>query len=675
MRFIIAVLAAIGLILFILLFAPSLVPTQNFKGLIEDAASENLGRKVTLSDDIEFKLIPTTAFQVRDLQIENAEGFDAPYLASIEQANIGVKLLPLLSRTVEIDNFVLVGPSINLERRANGAVNWDIAQSGEGDDVPASDGPGSGGPGSGGPESGGPESGGNVNDLKLGDVRLVDGRISYVDAAAQQSYLAEDVDLDIRLASFSQPLEANGSMIFQGAPAQVSLVITTLRDLLDGAAADLILDATLDDAKIGADLAVTNGDELSYSGPVSIDAPDLPGLAALFGASLADAPGFDNLSAKGAAEGGAEGLRLRDAQINFDAIDATGDLALDWRGAKPKATGALQVGALDLRPYMPPPTEAATGFPAWSEAALDFSSLRNIDAEFDLSAKKVYLNQIETGESRMTLVIQDGRLSADIPQMQLYEGGGSGRLVVNAKRNTPSFAGYFDFRSVQAEPFSKDVLRHDKLLGLGKMKVEFTAAGGSQAAIMRSLDGNGEFDLADGAIKGVNLVKLASAVQELYQGGLTNPAAITSAISAAQRPDETTDFSKFLSNFTVENGVATAPTINLTGPYLTMTGRGNVNIAGQTIDLRLNPRVTSTSDGVEGRAIAIPMRIGGTFSNPEIGIDVETLLRARAEGQGRKLLEDALGLNDQKEEGEEPSAGEEIGRAILKGLFDSGDED
>ena len=658
LRFLIALFAAIALLFAILLLAPQLVPTASYKGLIEDAATNALGRKVTLGDDISFKIIPTTAFRVTNLTIANEDGFEGDALAKVSEADVGVKLIPMLSRSVEINNFVLIDPEINLQRRADGAINWNLGAPIDGaatEEPSSSDG-----------------SSQELRDVKLGDVRIVNGRTTFNDAAAGQNYIAEDINLSVRLASFKEPLEADGSMTFQGAPASIRLVMTTIDNFLNEKPANVILDTTLGDATIGADLNVVNGETLNYDGPLSIDAPDLDALAALFGVELADAPGFDNLKIVGEADGDANEVRLRNSEIAFDAIDASGDMALNWAGAKPKATGSLQVGTMDLRPYMPPPNASAGGFPQWSDAPLDFTSLRNIDAEFDLSAKEVFLNDIKTGEARMALVVQNGRLSADIPQMQLYEGGGSGRLVVDASRRTPTLAGYFDFRSVQAQPMSADVLKHDNILGLGQVRLEFSGAGASQAAIMSSLDGEGSFDLSDGAIKGVNLVKIANAVHELYKGGITRPDAIQAAVAEARRANETTDFSKFLSEFTIQNGIAQAPKINLEGPFITMVGAGNLNLPGQTIDLSLNPRVTTTLDGEGGQAYSIPLRVGGTFASPTIGVDIDALLRGEVESRGLDLLDRVLGGNKEGEDGESGEGEEEDpAKTLLRGLFNN----
>lgn len=645
-RFFTAIIVLLLLLAAIVVLAPGLVPAGAYKGRLEAEASKALGRAVTIGDDISFKIFPQTAFSASNLVIANAEGFDGDHLARVDRADIGVKLMPLFSGNVEISRFVMTRPDLNLQKSKSGAVNWNLASAGAAPQAEGAPAP-------------------SPKEVSLGDVRLVDGRAVYADAAAGKTYTLEKINADVRLNSLAEPLEVDGAMTFQGAPATAKIVLTNLSDLLAKKGANLKLDLTLGAATIGGDLALAGGDTLAYSGPVSVNAPDLPALAKLFDVALADAPGFDRLSIAGNATGAPTSLSLAGAKIGFDAIDAEGDVKLDWSGAKPKATGALSTGSLDLRPYMPPPATTTEGFPAWSADKMDFTSLRNIDADLDMSAGKVFLNDIETGAARMRLKIAAGRMTADIPQIGFYKGGGSGKLVVDAARATPSIAGDFKMSSVDANPFTIDLMKMDRVLGLGGFTLTFNATGSSQKAIMESLDGKGGFDLNDGALKGINIAKIAAAVTQLYEGGLTNPAAISSAIAAAQRPDEQTDFSKFLSTFTIVDGLVQAPTISLEGPYLSMTGVGKVNLPGQSMDIRLLPRASTSADGKEGRKAAIPVKIGGTFSKPTVGVDVEALVRGRAEQTVRGLLDNALKPKD----GSEAS---DPGKALLDGILGRG---
>lgn len=643
-RIVFFILALIALAITLLILAPNIVPAAAYKDRLETSASEALGRQVTVGDNLSFRIFPRTAFHVDNLEIANTEGFEGEYLARVSEANIGVKLFALLSGIVEVDRFVLTEPEILLERAADGNVNWNLAG-----DAPANS--------SAGTQT---SSAGALKELRLGDVRIVNGRARYTDAGADQSFEAEAVNLTVVLKSLSEPLEAKGDLIFQGAPTNVDLVVTTLADLLEGSPANLKFEANLGTSSAGADLTVTapKDGEAVYSGPIRVEAPDLPALAALVGAELADAPGFDSLNLSGDIDGNSSVMRLSNAAISFDQIEAEGALNLDWTGVRPKASGVLSTESLDLRPYMPPPADGAEGFPEWSETPMDFSSLRNIDADLDISTNAIFLNDMQAGESRLLLTIDNGRMTAEIPELTMYGGQGSGQLVLNARRAMPSFSGNFDMGAVQAQPFSADLFKHDNLLGLGSFNFNFTANGASQAAIMASMDGGGGFDLADGALKGVNIAGIARAAAQLQQGGF-NPAALASAVTQARGPSQQTDFTEFLSDFTMDNGVVTAPTISMSGPFMAMNGNGSINLPAQTLDLRLAPRATSTADGQDGRAIAVPIRIGGTFSAPTITVDAEALLRSGAEGTLRDTLQGLIGGEEQPAEGTEENQQEQ----------------
>lgn len=668
-RFLLGVVALVALLAGILVLAPGLIPVSAYKPQLEKAASDALGRKVTIGGDIALKIVPKTAFRADDLIVADAEGFPGPHLVRVKSADIGVRLGPLLRREVEIERFVLTEPDIRLVKLPDGRINWNLAK-----------------PDAAAPQGAAPE----LRDIRLGDVRLVDGKASYTDGVAAKTYVLEDIDAAVKLASLSEPLEIDGAMKFQGAPTKAKIVLTTLSQILKGEAANLKLDATLGSALAAADLSVETKDKLAFSGPLKLNAPNLPEFAKILGSPLQEGAGFDALSVEGDARGTATTLALSEAKINFDKIDAAGDLMLDWSGKRPMATGTLAAGALDLRPYLPPPLPPGAEFPAWSTERIDLASLRNIDAAINLTAQKVYLNGMSFDASKMKLAIDDGRMVADIPSLGMYGGGASGQLIVNVRGRTPTFTGAFDATRVIAERFAVEVLRNDRLLGIGAFKFQFSAEGSSQAAIMKTLDGRGGFDLADGALKGVNLVKLARAVDEIRKGGV-NPMAINQAITAAQSPNEKTDFTSFLSAFTINNGQLSATTIDMKGPFITMTGGGGVNIAGQKIDLKLAPRVSSTADGKAGYALAVPLKIGGTFAKPRMSIDAESLLRSRVEkgigdflggvfggkkdpaapgGASRSPIDDIFGGGDPAEGGEaEPAREKAVAKSVTDAIF------
>ena len=123
-RFITAIMVLVALIAAIVVLAPKLIPVSQFKGAIEDAAGTSLGRDVAINGEINFQLFPSIAFTADDVVISNPDGFEGQYFAKVARAEIGIGILPLLRREIELKQFVLIEPEIDLQRRKNGDVNW-----------------------------------------------------------------------------------------------------------------------------------------------------------------------------------------------------------------------------------------------------------------------------------------------------------------------------------------------------------------------------------------------------------------------------------------------------------------------------------------------------------------------------------------------------------------------
>jgi len=289
-------LTLVAVAIALVLVVPQLIPVSTYKSTLEKQASEKLGRAVTIGDDLGIKIFPATAFKVTALQIANPDGFSSPYLMRVEKAEIGVKLLKLLSRDVEITKFVLTEPSINLEKTKSGAVNWEFASEAATDPENVAD---------------GASASDVVNDIRLGDVRIINGAATYADNMAGQTYKLDAINVDVGLDSLEKPLTAKGTLNFQGAPSRLDLVMTTPGEYLRGETTDVKFSLDLGDTSAGGDLDLTPGEKaISLAGTVNLDAPDLPALVALMGSPLPETPGFDNLSVKGSLGGNTDRLKL-----------------------------------------------------------------------------------------------------------------------------------------------------------------------------------------------------------------------------------------------------------------------------------------------------------------------------------------------------------------------------
>ena len=675
-KLILVALSFIVLVVVGLLVAPFFIPASAYKGHIEQQASQSLGREVTIGDELSLSLFPSAKFKVSDLKIANPDGMSAPFFATMEEAAVGVKTLPLFSRRVEIDEFVLIRPDIHLERNAAGEANWELR-------APPS-----------APQEGQAPGDESVSDLRLGDVRLNDGRVRYIDAQAGMDYAAEDINVVLSLSSLADPFTIRGDLVFEGRPVAMDVRIDSLADISGGEAAELQANLTLDDARLRLDATTNAGAEaFSYRGALNVDIPSVRTLMEWLDPE-AELPekGFGPLQISGDVSGGAALVRFAEAKFRFDEIEGRGNVAFDLSGARPKASGDIGVATLDLRPYAPPASEEAAEIPPWSSDPIDFSALQSVDADFSIEADAILLQNLSVGESALRAVIENGSLTADLTRMTLYGGTGVGRVNVDATGGAAAITASMNLEGIDAQPLLVDAIAFERLVGAGALSFEARMRGRSQADFMRTLNGGGGFNLRDGAIAGVDLAKAARALDAIIPA-LTNeqsedagaePAEPKPTLAEALSVSEQTDFAEFGASFRVSDGIVSTNDIRLLSPFLRLSGGGAIDLPRQSVDLRLEPRLVSSREGAGGALDAAgykaPLKVTGTFNAPSIALDAESVAKNAVENVVTDQLQRLFGgeESDASTDGDarnDDGVAAELGKSLIGSFFGSNQQD
>src|SRR5262249_24816280 len=99
------------------------VDPNRYRGDIERVAKEHTARVLTIRGPLHVKIFPWLALSVNDVQLSSRAGFgDQPFM-TVQNASIGVKVLPLLSKRVEVSRIALGGVRLNLVSRGE-ENNW-----------------------------------------------------------------------------------------------------------------------------------------------------------------------------------------------------------------------------------------------------------------------------------------------------------------------------------------------------------------------------------------------------------------------------------------------------------------------------------------------------------------------------------------------------------------------
>lgn len=672
--------AALIVIVLIALVLPFLIPVGAFKGQIVERVKAATGRDFAINGPMSLSLLPRFALEVNDVSLGNAPGMSDKTMAHLAKLELQVQPLALISGKLVIDSFVLIDPKIALEVDKQGRPNWQFAAV-----KPAASPAGAGAPPA--PSSTSPPQAGTqaakpsasfLEEAHLGDVRLVNGTITYFDARTGKKQQVDKINAKLALPDLGSPMQVSGQADWNSKTIDLVLDLAQPRQFLAGEKSPASVKLSAPAIKFDFKGNIASAQEVTLAGDTSVDIPSVRELAVWTGGTLPPTSGgLGPLKIDGKLDLAGSKVSFSGAQIALDAIKAKGNLAFDGSGQKPYLKGALDIDRLDLNPYLPPPSGAAGAKPAaatgtvaptaggagpspqpgkagpaaasngWSDQPIDMSGLNVANADLALTTGGIVFHQITIGKSALAVQLKDGRLSADLSQMQLYDGSGTGKVSLDGAASVPALQASFDLTKVQAEPLLRDAMDFDRLTGNANGSVGVTGHGRSQRELIGTLGGKGVLHFADGAIKGINIGALVH-----------NPAG--ALLDANAQKNDQTGFSELNGTFTIANGILDNKDLQLTSPVLSATGAGTVDLPQRSVNYRIEPRLGSTGAG----GVVVPVLVQGPWDNLSYRPQLDQLMK-----NPEKALEGFKGILQNPGGAAAPGGAAPNPGTLLKNLF------
>ena len=405
------------------------------------------------------------------------------------------------------------------------------------------------------------------------------------------------------------------------------------------------LNASLSDGQLNGKFtgAASLNNGLSLDGDLSADIPSLRNLSQSTGKNIlppstSSGPIYERFSASGKVKGNPAEITFNSADIQLDALRGTGDFAINMRKAKPYMSGRLNMNDLDIRPYMAAYTaQKPTGaIQPWSEAPINVSPLRAFDGDFTLSSPNIVTDRMSLGQTQMSAKLSNGVMTADMPNLVMYGGIGRMKAVLNGSNSVPSIYLDMGLDRLDTDSFLAAAAGFTNATGeLGSL-FKLEGRGRTQAEIMRSLTGRGDFKMLNGKIAGVDLPTLLTGIDQALS---------SRSLPSGIGPSYSTTFSDILGLFTITNGVANINKFSLGGPGVLAEGTGNIDIGNQQIDFSIRPRLTGKSANELG-SFGIPIRVQGRFGNVKVGLDdrlIGQIVAERARAKAASLITNQVG--------------------------------
>jgi len=690
-KFLLILLGLVVVLIGAALIVPFLVPTDTYKQQIAREVENATGRRLTINGPLAFTILPRLSLEAEGVTLANRPGATSPDMVRLKALQLNLGIWPLLSGTLEVDRFVLVEPEIMLEVDAQGQPNWEFG-------TPAADSapqpeaapqaqPEAKAPSPSGGSVIGQASGGLLSEIKLGDIRIENGALTYTDARDGASEQLSAINMALLLPDLASPLHAEGALDYKGQTVTLQLDAQAPAALLEGGTSPVALNVTTPPAQVSFDGQLDAGAAPGAAGKLDLKVTSMRDLAAWLAEPIAfEGEGLNSLQIAGQLDAGPQKVALSDATIALDAIEGTAQLSADLSGAIPKIAGQLDLGAVDLDPYLPPKAEgsdqsgeASAG--GWSEEPIALPPLDLAEVDFALSLQSLAVQGIELGKTALALKLAGNRLSTELKEMALYGGSATGEMTVAAPDGVPAISQKFQLDGLDALPFLTAVADFERLEGEASARLDVTTRGGSELQLVQGLNGTGAVTFTDGALVGINIAAMVRNAASAF-------------LSPAAGEQRKTDFGELSGTFTITNGLLNNDDMRLQAPVLRVNGRGQVDLPARTVSYLLEPKAAATLEGQSGSqqvaGVLVPVLVQGPWDNlsytpdltgvldaalksPEaikqLGDSAKDVKRALKKGDADALIEGLTGGGGSGG-GSNPGMSEGT-KKLLKGLFDN----
>ena len=666
---IVVAVIAIAVGVFVATFNPN-----DYRGTIQSKLELQLDRKVTLGN-MELGLFPLR-FRVFNLGIAEDPKFGSRNFIQTQELSVSVKLLPLLSKSVQVDSLSLDRPSVELIKNAQGV--WNFASLGQ--KTPAA----------------APSS--SQQQFSLGELAINDGQIAITDLQDRKPRTVYD-HINLKLTDFApdSPFKLDASVHLPGSGSQeVNL------------------------SGKGGPLSHTNPAATPFKGTLELKGVEIAGLQ-----KFLQSPALINTDGvlSGHTDISSEAGKLAaNGQMNLDkprlhGIDVGYPINVDYDVSDDLTNDLLRInkGAIKLGPtpvsvtgtvnQKPTPAQLDVDLKAngvsiaeiarlAAAAGIAFAPGTTVNGQINANIKaqgpadKPALNgtlvgqNIQVSGKEIAKPVEVKAVNIALSPTEIHSdnfnvtSGGTTAAVQFAMKQYASNSPQVDATVRAPQAALPDLLAMakaygvtslDKISGAGNLSLDMHAAGPVQSfssnEVVKALNGTINLNFNNMRYAGVDI---AHQLTSLLGSG-----------QSASKDQGYTNIQKMTGAILVKNGIATTNNLQATLDIGNVGAVGTANLASQTLNMEVNAVLTKAFSQQVGSAgvgsfmnsalansqgeLVIPATVTGTFQNPKFAPDVQKMAQMKLKGlipSGDNPLGSLLGgATGQK--GQQPAAGQQ----------------
>lgn len=431
-----------------------LVNPNDLKPQMMAAVKDATGRDLTLDGDLSWSLYPSIGVNMGKASLSNPEGFTSPTFAKVDALSVNVKLLPLLSKKIEINGVNLNGLKLYLEVKKDGTNNWSDLSSAQSNTQTKTQ------------QDEQQASSFDLKSIKLSGIHINDANIQYQDKKSGQTYAVTDVNINVGEIDWRSPVDVEGGLKFvdkaSGLQALVKYDTQVLADaekqFFDFKKLNLNVDATgksLPNQKVVLNLNTT----------AQVDVPNEK-------VNLNDTVlKLDDSTLKGSA-----------SVAGFKKPTVKFDLALDGVDVDRYSAGQPSASSAQSNTKKTPSKNS-------DKIDLPLDVLRALNLEGNLKVGRVKAGDVVVNNANIKAKAKDGQLNIAPIVWTMFDAPFSASAGLNVTDKTPRYSLTANLKSLQLKPVLSQFAQYEDLEGTATANVSVNTSGNRISQLKNRLNG------------------------------------------------------------------------------------------------------------------------------------------------------------------------------------------
>ncbi len=574
--------------------AALVLPWNWLRGPLERRAGDAVARSVAIDGPLSVHLGLTTRVEVDDVRIANTPWASRPNMLQIKRFIVSVYLPSLLNGPLVLPDLRLNDADIDLEKNDQGEANWHFAN----------------------PKAKAVKTVAipkNRTQVPVIEHIVIDhSRLTYKDPARKI-----DLDSQVNTALGGDPehqrVRLAGHGNFEGEQFRLALEGGSILSLRNKSEPYPVrVEAHIGETTGGIDGTVTDPLQLAgFDVEMQLNGEDLGEIFPIFGIPL---PHTRPYSLRGRLSRQGDTWTFHDFAGRVGNSDVEGNLSLIPRKPRPKLTATLKSQTIDIKDLSgflgaKPGHEEQAAPPGriLPNTPFNLDKLRAMDMDIHFDGNRLLAPHLPIDHLKAALSLKDGRAALDPISFAMARGDVAGTIEVDAGQPVPAVKFNLNLGQIKMHDFFEKTPFANEISGTIGGRVDLAGRGDSTAAVLANSNGRLSLFMGGGSFSDL-VVRLI---------GLD----ISKALGIVVTKDKPVGVRCLVADFAVNQGLAKADTMVLDTVPSTITGQGNVNLADETIDLKLSAHPKQPSL-IKARS---DIYIRGTFKNPSAGLNPASL--------------------------------------------------